>query len=201
MSDTEITSPTYAVPPIPPSEDGDEPEFQPRPRRRAHALTYVLAALVIAVAGFVGGVLVQKHHGGSSTSSSGSGLAARFGRTGGAGTGGGGGGASGFRGGGGGFGGAEIGQVKLVDGANVYITDTSGNVVKVSTNAASQIEKTTASTVKQIAPGDTVLVRGTQNADGSYTATSVTDSGASATGAFGAFGAGAGGSGNGGSGG
>jgi hypothetical protein len=187
MSDTEITNPAFAVPPIPPSEDGDEPDFQPRPRKRARALTLVLAALVIAGAGFVGGVLVQKHHGTSNSSSSLAGLASRFGR--GSGGSGGSGGAGGGRGAGG-FGGAEVGQVKLVDGPNVYVTDTSGNVVKVVTNGASQLSKTDATTVKNIAPGDTVIVRGTQNADGSYTATSLTDGGTSASGlgGFGGFG-------------
>jgi Domain of unknown function (DUF5666) len=181
--------PTMTDLPAPPYDDGDdEPEFRPRPRRRAHLLTFVLAAALLAGAGFYGGVLLQKHedHGSTSASATGSGRAARFaagasgasGATGASGAAGGAGGGGG-RFGGGGFGGgagggsAVAGTVKLVDGTNVYVTDTSGNVVKVTTNGSSQLTKTDPATVKDVAPGDVVTVRGSQNSDGSYTATSL----------------------------
>jgi hypothetical protein len=61
--------------PAPPYDD-DEPEFRPRPRRRAHALTFVLAGALLVAAGFYGGVLAQKHDAGASTSASGSALPA-----------------------------------------------------------------------------------------------------------------------------
>ena len=47
------------------------------------------------------------------------------------------------------------GTVKLVDGTNVYVTDTSGNVVKVLTGASSTLTKTDPATTKDIAPGNT----------------------------------------------
>ena len=170
--------------------DGDdEPEFRPRPRRRAHALTFVLGAALLVAAGFYGGVLVQKHQGGSSSASA-STLAGRFGAGAGGAT-----GASGARGAGGGgarFGGAAggaggggggglAGTVKFVDGANVYVTDSNGNVVKVTTSGSSQLSKTDPATLKDVAPGEVVIVRGTQNTNGSYTATSLVLSPASAT--------------------
>jgi len=80
--------------------------------------------------------------------------------TGAGGAGGGGGRFGGF--GGGGFGGgagggsAVAGTVKLVDGTNVYVTDTNGNVVKVTTNGSSQLTKTDPATTKDVAPGDVV---------------------------------------------
>jgi hypothetical protein len=175
--------------PAPPYDDvdgDDEPEFRPRPRRRAHALTFVLGAALLVAAGFYGGVLVQKHQGGTSNASA-STLAGRFGAgaggaatgaTGAAGTGGGG---ARFGGGAGGAGGGVAGTVKFVDGANVYVTDTNGNVVKVTTSGSSQLSKTDPATLKDVAPGDVVIVRGTQNSNGSYTATSVVISPASAT--------------------
>jgi hypothetical protein len=165
--------------PAPPYDDGDdeEPEFRPRARRRAHALTFVLAAALLVAAGFYGGVLVQKHQGGSSNASA-SAFASRFGAAGGA-TGAT--GAGGARFGGGGGGGGVAGTVKFVDGANVYVTDTNGNVVKVTTSASSQLSKTDPATLKDVAPGDVVIVRGTQNTNGSYTATSLVLSPASAT--------------------
>jgi hypothetical protein len=182
MSDIETT--TARVPPVPPLADDDEPAFAPRPRKRAHLLTYVLAGAMLVAAGFVGGVLLQKHddHGKtSSTNSAVSNAIARFRGGAGAASGTGGGGAPGAGGrGGGGFGGGTFGTVKLVDGNNIYIVDAQGNTTKIVTNAASAITKTDPSSVTKIAPGDTVIVRGTANADGSTTAASVTDSGASA---------------------
>jgi hypothetical protein len=198
---TEVPSMTDL--PAPPYEDGDdEAAFRPRPRRRAHLLTFVLAGALLVGAGFYGGVLLQKHedHGSTSASASAalSGRAARFaagggatgatgatgasGATGGGGAGGGGGRFGGFGGGGAGGGSAVAGTVKLVDGTNVYVTDTNGNVVKVTTNGSSQLTKTDPATTKDVAPGDVVTVRGTQNSDGSYAATSVVIIPPSATG-------------------
>ncbi len=138
--------------------------------------------------------MLQKHedHGSTSATST-RGAAARFAGLGGTtgstvaggaaatGTGGGRGGFGGFGGGGAG-GGAVTGTVKLVDGKNVYVTDTSGNVVKVATGAGSQLTKTDPASTSDIAPGDVVIVRGTQNTDGSYTAQSLVISSATALG-------------------
>ena len=178
--------------------DGDdEPEFHPRPRRRAHTLTFALGGALLVAAGFLGGVLLQKHedHGSTSAASGRGALAARFaGLTSGAGTGatgttvaggaGGGGGGRGFGGfgGGAGGGGAVTGTVKLVDGSNVYVTDTSGNVVKIATGPSSQLTKTDPATVKDVAPGDIVIMRGTLNSDGSYTAQTLVISSAASLG-------------------
>ena len=174
--------PTMTDRPAPPYDDGDdEPEFTPRPRRRAHALTFVLGGALLLAAGFLGGVLLQKHEDHGSSSSTGTtaararAFAAAAGATGSGSTVAGGAGGRGFGGfgGGGGGGGAVAGTVKLVDGTNVYVTDTNGNVVKVLTGGSSQLTKTDPATIKDVAPGQTVIVRGTQNSDGSYTATSV----------------------------
>ncbi len=175
--------------------DGDdEPEFRPRPRRRAHALTFVLGGAFLIAAGFLGGVVLQKHEDQGSTSAAGrnaaasrfAALAAGSGATGttvaGAGAGSGGRGFGGFGAGGAGGGGAISGTVKLVDGTNVYLTDTSGNVVKVATGPSSQLTKTDPATTKDVAPGDVVIARGTQNTDGSYTAQTLVISRASALG-------------------
>ncbi len=185
--------PTMSNIPAPPyTDDDEEPEFTPRPRRRAHALTFVLAGALLIAAGFLGGVLLQKHEDHGSSSSTASTAAARrsaFAGTGATGTGatgtggtgtagagagsaGGGRGFGGFGGGGAG-GGGVTGTVKLVDGKNVYVTDTNGNVTKVATNAGSTLTKTDSAKVADIAPGDVVIVQGTQNSDGSFTATSL----------------------------
>jgi len=88
---------------------------------------------------------------------------------------------------GGGGGGATVGQVKLIDGSNIYVTDSTGNVVKVATTPDSQITVTTSGTAKDVKPGDTVLVTGTTGDDGTVTATAVRDQGAGGAG-FGGFG-------------
>ncbi|HWS44502.1 MAG TPA: hypothetical protein VN636_01455 [Acidimicrobiia bacterium] len=177
--------------PVPPYDgDDDEPVFRPRPRKRAHTLTFVLGGLVLAALGFLGGVAVQKHEDrGSTTSAAGTTAAARAFARGTGGT-----GASGSGGGGfaGRLGGATVGTVKLVDGKNIYVTDSNGNVVKVVTTDASQLQKTDAATVKDVVPGETVVVRGTQNSDGSVTASSLTATPAGASGGFGGFGGGGG---------
>jgi hypothetical protein len=184
-----MTDTTMSDVPAPPYDNGDdEPEFRPRPRRRAHVLTFVLAGAVLVASGFYGGVLVQKHEDRGSSSATGAAARARAfaaaaGTTGAEGTGArnGGAGLGGFGGGGAG-GGAVTGTVKLVDGKNVYVTDTSGNVVKVATSGSSELTKTVAATTKDVAPGDVVIVRGTQNSDGSYTASTLVVSSAGALG-------------------
>jgi len=177
--------PTTPIPDM--SEADDEPEFSPRPRRRAHPLTFVLAGLVVVGAGFVAGVLVQKHEDHGARANASNAAASRFsGRTGSGTTGGAGGGRGGSNGfgggaagGGGSGGGGVVGTVKLIDGTNIYVTDTTGNVIKVTTTPASAITKTTPTSTKDIAPGDTLVVRGTSSSDGSIVAaTSVTDAGA-----------------------
>ena len=153
-----------------------------RPRRsRVNIATAGLAALVVAAGAFYAGVRVEKSHAKSSSTGS---LAAAFGRfagrTGGTGTGSG-------RGAGTGAGaltgaGVTVGQVKLVDGKNVYVTDTSGGITKIVTNSTSTISVSTEGLVSDVKPGDTVIVRGAAAKDGTVTATSITDSGAGAAG-------------------
>jgi hypothetical protein len=180
MSDIPTTQ--YQMPPAPPLDDDEEPAFRPRPRRRAHALTFALAGVAILAAGFLVGVLVQKHddHGRIANAAT-TGASGRGGRN----------FANGGRFNGGSGGGFQGRTVKLVDGNNVYLTDANGNITKVVTNAASAISKAQSATVKAIAPGDTVFVVGTQNPDGSMTASSFIDFGATSPfGSFGGFGGG-----------
>jgi hypothetical protein len=169
----ETREPTLAaeIPPAPPYDEGDEPDFTPRARRRAHRLTYVLGGLALVAIGTLGGIAIQKHedHGSTTTASAtGAGAGTFAGR-------GAGGGAPGAGGGAGGAG-ATVGTVKLIDGNNMYVTETNGTVVKVAINAASQLTKTDPATIKDITPGETVIVRGATATDGSVTATAVTAS-------------------------
>lgn len=65
------------------------------------------------------------------------------------------------------------GQVKLVDGKNVYVTTSSGSIVKVTTSDQVTVTKQAAGKVTDIKPGDTVTVRGSTNSDGTVAATSI----------------------------
>ncbi|HEX4776912.1 MAG TPA: hypothetical protein VFW74_09080 [Acidimicrobiia bacterium] len=163
--------------------DDDTPiAIAPR-RRRVGVLTTALAFALVAGVAFYAGVLVQKHQkSSSSTSSAATALAAlRNGARGGgaAGTSGAGGaGAGGGRG-------AVVGQVKLIDGSNIYVTDAQGNTVKVATNAGSQFSKSDTGSLADVKIGDTVVVQGPQGADGTYQAQRVSVGGAAGTGRFG----------------
>jgi hypothetical protein len=164
-------------------------ELPRRPRRKpATPLTASLAAVLIAALGFIGGVKVQKS---STDSGSGAGAGAGgFARArAGAGSftpGGGGGGARG-----GGQSDATVGSVANVDGKTLYVTDASGNTIRVKTNSSSKVTRTAVSKATDVHPGDTVIVQGSKSSSGTVTATSVTATAKNATsGIAGLFGAG-----------
>src|SRR5205823_4824544 len=148
------------------------------PRRRLGPGTVLLVFALVAAAGFFGGVKVEKSRVSPANSTASFASAARTtGRTTTTVAGGAAGraaaGAGAFAGGGG----AVAGTVKLVDGVNVYVTDAQGNVVKIVTNAGSTVTKTVEGTVADIHPGDTVIVQGQDQPDGSVAATRVVDNG------------------------
>lgn len=64
--------------------------------------------------------------------------------------------------GGGGFpgGGATIGTVASVNGNTIYVTDTSGNTVKVKLSSATTISKTQSVSKAKLYPGDSIVVTG-----------------------------------------
>jgi hypothetical protein len=170
-----------------------------RPRAKLPSLTLILAAIVVASAGFLGGALVGKHYGSSGTSNLAAafrGLAARASSSastgsgaGGTGTGAGGSGTGG-RGGLFGGGNATIGTIKLIDGGTVYVQTTAGDIVQVATSAGTKVTVSSTVPVKDLKPGETVVVEGSKNSSGAIAATSI-----SQTSLGGGFGGGAGGGG------
>jgi hypothetical protein len=160
-----------------PIDDGDDltAVLTRRPRARLPSMTLVLAAIVVASAGFLGGALVGKHYG-----SSGSGnLAAEFSRFAGAGAAAsaspGASARSGFSGAGSPFGGgnATIGTIKLIDNGTVYVQTTAGDVVQVTTSAGTKVTVSSTVPVKDLQPGETVIVEGSKNSSGAIAATSI----------------------------
>jgi hypothetical protein len=168
-----------------PLDDDYETEILPLRRRpRLPVLTALLAVAAIIAVAFVGGVEIQKHYGGSSASptaasAAGGGGAFAGRRRGGAG-GAGGRAPGGATGGGsafataGGFGGAgTAGLVTLIKGSTLYVTDFSGNTIKVST-AGAKVTKTVVTKLNGVHPGDSVVVRGSKQKNGTYKASSIT---------------------------
>jgi hypothetical protein len=199
---------------VPPEEllrtspfDGDLAEelaaAEPRQdRRRIPSATLSLAAGVLVVAGFVGGVQADKHWGTKQTPTGFGRLAGAAGQGGGAYPGlGGGTGRRGAYGQGGGFGqggsgqgggfgqggatsktnGAAVpgtgttGTVKLVDGDVIYV-QTADGIVRVKTTGATKVSVTRSAKVKDLKAGASVVVQGAPAQDGSVTATTVTQS-------------------------
>jgi len=148
-----------------------------RPRVKLPSLTLVLVTLVVASAGFLGGIVVGKHYGSSGSGSpasafsrfaAGASATARTGSGSGAGLGG--------RGGGGGefaAGNATIGTIKLIDGSTVYVQTLGGDIVQVSTSAGTKVTASSTVRVKDLQPGETVVVEGSKNSTGGVTATSI----------------------------
>jgi len=166
-----------------------------RPRAKLPSLTLVLAAIVVASAGFLGGAMVGKHYGNSSSgnlAAAFSRLAARSSASASAGSGGTGSGfgGSGFGGRGGlcGRGNATVGTIKLIDGGTVYVQTTAGDIVQVATSTGTKVTVSSTVPVKDLRPGETVIVEGSKNSSGAIAATSI-----SQTSLGGGFGGGAGG--------
>ncbi|GGU05984.1 DUF5666 domain-containing protein [Streptomyces violascens] len=165
----------------PPDARDISAELSAPPRQRLPWLTLLLSGSLVAGLAFAGGALVEKNQSqGGTPSAAARGGAAQNGQGGqrqgfGAGQG-------GQRQGGGipgAAGGLTIGTVKLVDGSTIYVTDTQGNVVKVTTAGSTQVTESKSGKVSDLQPGQTVTVRGSQNASGDVAATTVTQGGAS----------------------
>ena len=78
----------------------------------------------------------------------------------------------------------DRGNRPAIKGTTLYVADASGNTVKVTASSGSRVTKTVSSTITfgAIHPGDSVVVRGTQQGNGTIAADSIT-LGAGGTGA------------------
>ena len=168
-----------------------------RPRRRLlNRVTVPLLGLLLAAAGFLVGIEVEKGHGSPGTTSAARG-SLRSGASGFPGFGGGsasrtaGGsstarrsgfpGRSGFSPGGFGAtsGGATIGTVSSVSGKTIDVKTVSGNTIKVTLTSATKLKKQLSVSRNSIHPGDSITVEGISGKGGAITASSISDSGSS----------------------
>jgi hypothetical protein len=170
-----------------PLSDGDlTVALARRPKLQLPSLTLTLAMVVVAGLGCLGGIFLGEHFGGSSSPAASAfsrfaaaaGASSSAGGTGASGTGGS--SSTGFtgRGGGlfGGSGGATLGTIKLVDGNIVYVQTAAGDIVQVSTSSSTKVTISSSAPVKDLTPGETVIVEGNKNANGSIAATSISQS-------------------------
>ncbi len=162
------TAPLGILPPLQAESDEDLAQMlKSQTRAPRSKWTTGLGALVALVLVFFAGVFVDQHWG-PSQSSAGAGSFASI--------------ASAFRSGrgsgglgGGGFGGGiTIGTVKLVDGSHIYIADSSGQMVKINTTAATTVSQQQSVKVSDLKAGQTLLIRGQADASGTLVATSIT---------------------------
>jgi hypothetical protein len=161
-----------------------------RPRAKLPSLTLVLVAVVVASAGFIGGIVVGKQYGSSGSRGSASAFGgfpggASGGFPAGAGAPAGGGapssgtgqgfpsGGLGNSGGGLAGGNATVGTIKLIDGSTVYVQTSAGGTVQVSTSKGTKVTASSTVPVKDLKPGETVIVEGSKNSSGGVTATSI----------------------------
>jgi hypothetical protein len=176
-----------------PVSDGDlTVALARRPRFKVPSLTMILMIVAVASLGFLGGILLGKHYGSSGGSGTGAfrgfagaGAAPSAGASGTSSS-------SGFagRGGTGLFGGGgTFGTIKLVDGNIVYVQTATGDIVQVSTSAATKVTISSSAPVKDLLPGETVIVQGSKNANGSIAATSISQNSLGAGGGGGGGGA------------
>jgi Domain of unknown function (DUF5666) len=170
-------------------EEPEEEARSGRPRRQFfNRKTAALAALITCALGFYAGVRIEKGQLSGSTTASAGGSAAVTAAGGGPPAAAGGGSApgrgTGSRTGAARFGGgnASVGSVSSVRSKTLYLSDVSGNTVKVALSSATKISKSVTVASRSIRPGDTVVIQGLRNSRGTVIATSVTDSGASTTG-------------------
>jgi hypothetical protein len=158
------------APEQPPHDDDLFDESWQAPEK-TNRLTVVLVVALLVVAGFAGGVLVQKHHDvGLAAAAVGAGR-----RAGGGGTGGTGGRGQGDQAAAGGATPADapvvVGTVRTVDKDAIEVTDQSGAIVRVFVSPTTTV---TTRGLAGLAYGTPVSVAGTKDVDGSVTATSVT---------------------------
>jgi hypothetical protein len=177
-------------------QDWDRSDQEPfeagrRPRRRFfNRRSAALAAVITCATGFYAGIRVEKGQLSSTASAAtttatgaatgartglaaggagaAGGFAARFGGAGGA-------GASGVGGT------ASLGTISSVNGNTIYLTDTTGNTVKVTLSSSTQLTKSQGVSKSALHPGDSVVIQGVKNSSGTVVATSVSDSGARTT--------------------
>jgi hypothetical protein len=141
---------------------------RPARSKRSFSSTMLLVLGVVVAVGFVGGLLL-----GRATAPEDTALPASF--PGGGNFPGGGTGATGgnFPGGAG----FTAGTIQRIDGDTIYVETVDGQTVEVRTSGDTDVQVTSEGSVNDLAEGETVIVQGDQQDDGSLEATSISEGG------------------------
>ena len=143
--------------------------------KRARRLTGALALVAVLGVGFAVGVLYEKYGGHNASAKRHAVAAELVGRR-----------PGGRRHATGPGGGAVIGTVTSISGGTLYVSEKSGGaLVRVVTGPSSTVTVPSTASVSSIQPGDVVIVKGAKQANGSYMAGTIDDSGSSGTRQFG----------------
>jgi hypothetical protein len=167
------------------------PEQSTKKGLRASWPIAVLVALLLVIGGVGLGAYLQRSHSTTSTAATGHAGFAGFGGAAAA-------AAAGGAGGAGAAGGAATsdvtsGTVTDIIGNTLYVTNSSGNLVKVIVSSTTTVDRDAASTLSGLKPGDTVTVQGPTAKNGSVSAASISATAKGVTvagGGFGGFGGG-----------
>jgi uncharacterized protein DUF5666 len=167
------------------------PEQSTKKGLRASWPIAVLVALLLVIGGVGLGAYLQRSHSTTSTAATGHVGFAGFGGAAAA-------AAAGGAGGAGAAGGAATsdvtsGTVTDIIGNTLYVTNSSGNLVKVIVSSTTTVDRDAASTLSGLKPGDTVTVQGPTAKNGSVSAASISATAKGVTvagGGFGGFGGG-----------
>jgi hypothetical protein len=158
-------------------DDAAWPKQASATRINLSPVTALLGVALIATLGVWGGAELQQRQAGSSPAAAASGLPTgfpgRFGPT--------------TGGGATGTGTPTVGTVTVISGKALYLTSSSGAIIKVKLTAKTTYTRTAKSASTGLKPGDTAIVQGTKNTAGLVVATSVTATAKgirSATGSF-----------------
>ncbi len=160
-----------------------------RPRRQwFNRRSAALLAVVVGAIGFYAGIRIEKSQLSGSSAAGGTALPSFAARAGGR--------AASAAGGRGGppaglgqfaaAGNGSAGTVTSVSGHTIYVRDLTGNTIAVKLSSATSITKSLKVSKGAVRPGDSVVVQGLKHGNGTLTASSLNDSGASTTGSNGA---------------
>jgi hypothetical protein len=154
--------------------DEDWPAATAKRGVRLRTPTAVLIGLVLLAGGFWGGAILQKDEGSSGSGGFAS-LRSEFSR-----------GATSRTGGSSlfGSGGATTGTVTDVIGKALYITSSSGSLVKVTLGPSATVTRNATSSLADLKIGDTVIVEGVKTKSGAVTASSISATAAGVTSSF-----------------
>lgn len=184
----EATAPVPAVPVPDQTATVLEPLFAGEPEewptgRAGHRLRVswpvaVFVVLLAAAGGLWGGATLQRHQASSSTGSTAASLRSLFaGRT------------RSAAGLGSTTSAATTGTVTDIQGDTLYVTEASGNLVAVTVGSQTVVDRNASSSLSALQPGDTVVVEGTKQANGTVAAATVSATQAGVSGGgFGGFG-------------